>query len=118
MRRRAFLISAVAASASACAPVVQEARPRDAAFTGPRLLDDAFTSFDGARLPMQVWPAAGEPWAVIVGLHGMNDYANAFHLAAPLWAAQGVTSSSNQGLRFSQAVLRHDGCGTTRKSGR
>jgi len=27
----------------------------------------------------------------VVGLHGMNDYANAFHMAAPYWAEQGVT---------------------------
>ena len=106
MRRRAFLISAMAASASACAPVVQEARPRDAAFTGPRLLDGAFTSFDGTRLPMQVWPAAGEPWAAIVGLHGMNDYANAFHLAAPVWAAHGVTTYAYDQRGFGRAPQR------------
>ena len=29
---------------------------------------------------------------MIVGVHGMNDYANAFHLAAPWWAEQGVTT--------------------------
>ena len=34
----------------------------------------------------------GEPWAVIVGVHGMNDYSNAFHTAAPWWAEQGITT--------------------------
>jgi alpha-beta hydrolase superfamily lysophospholipase len=29
---------------------------------------------------------------VIVGLHGMNDYSNAFHLAAAWWAGQGIAT--------------------------
>ena len=29
---------------------------------------------------------------MIVGLHGMNDYANAFHMAGPWWAGQGITT--------------------------
>ncbi len=29
---------------------------------------------------------------MVVGLHGMNDYANTFHLAAPTWAADGITT--------------------------
>ena len=54
---------------------------------------NAFISFDGARLGLTVWegedgPASGH---VIVGVHGMNDYANAFHMAAPYWAGQGAT---------------------------
>lgn len=47
---------------------------------------------DGARLGLSTWNAATEPWAVIVAAHGMNDYANAFHIAAPRWAEQGVTT--------------------------
>ncbi len=91
---------------SACAPVRQVAgRPGDG-FSGPRLLDDAFASFDGTRLPMQTWPAAGEPWAVIVGLHGMNDYANAFHLAAPMWASRGVTTYAYDQRGFGRAPQR------------
>ena len=104
MKRRAFLLSTLALSA--CAPMVQEARPRDQAFSGPRLLGDAFECFDGTRLPMQVWAAAGEPWAVIVGLHGMNDYANAFHLAASVWAAQGVTTYAYDQRGFGRATGR------------
>ena len=72
------------------------AAPADpaAGFAGPRLEADRFVSFDGARLGLTHWdvPDGGEPWAVIVGVHGMDDYANAFHLAAPYWASQGVTT--------------------------
>ncbi|MEZ5998863.1 MAG: alpha/beta fold hydrolase [Hyphomonas sp.] len=54
--------------------------------------ESAFVSFDGTRLGLTVWDAGEGPAAghVVVGLHGMNDYANAFHMAAPYWAAQGV----------------------------
>ncbi len=52
-----------------------------------------FVSFDGAELGLSVWPAeGGAPEIVIVGVHGMNDYANAFHMAAPYWAERGVTT--------------------------
>jgi acylglycerol lipase len=83
---------------TACAPTLQQAGPPEAGFTGPRLEDHAFVSFDGARLGLTRWDAVGpdgrltSPWAVIVAVHGMNDYANAFHLAAPWWAAQGATT--------------------------
>ena len=82
----------------ACAPTLQQAAGPDARFSGPRLEDGAFVSFDGTRLGLTRWDAVGqgggaaEPWAVIIGVHGMNDYANAFHLAAPWWASQGVTT--------------------------
>jgi acylglycerol lipase len=77
----------------ACTPlVVQQAGQPPLGFQGPRLEADDVVSFDGARLGLTRWDAAGEPWAVIVGVHGMNDYANAFHLAAPWWASQGVTT--------------------------
>lgn len=60
----------------------------------PRFEGDRFVSFDGAELGLTVWegqgPDAGE--IVIVGVHGMNDWANAFHMAAPWWAGRGVTT--------------------------
>ena len=78
---------------SACAPMaVQRAARPDLTFRGPALHPDAFVSFDGVRLGVTTWAARGEPWAVIIGVHGMNDYANAFHLAAPWWSGQGVTT--------------------------
>ena len=77
----------------ACSPMmVQQAARPDLTFQGPRLERDGFVSFDGARLGLTTWEASGEPWAVIIGVHGMNDYANAFHMAAPWWAGQGVTT--------------------------
>jgi alpha-beta hydrolase superfamily lysophospholipase len=77
----------------ACTPLmVQQAGLPPMGFQGPHMERDAVVSFDGARLGLSTWEARGEPWAVVVALHGMNDYANAFHLAAPWWAEQGVTT--------------------------
>src|SRR5258705_10489873 len=76
----------------ACTPLqVQQAGRPPIGFMGPHLEQDAVVSFDGARLPLKEWDAAGEPWAVIVALHGMNDYSNAFHLPPPGWAGGGGT---------------------------
>jgi len=90
-----FLAALLAALMLAgCTPLmVQQAGKPPLGFQGARLETSAIVSFDGARLGLSEWDATtGEPWAVIVGVHGMNDYANAFHMAAPWWAQQGVTT--------------------------
>ena len=106
MRRRSALLGALAVAG--CTPVMQHADAPGAAFAGPRLEADALVSFDGVRLPMQVWPAEGgaDPWAVIVGLHGVDDYAAAFTLPAPYWAARGVTTYAYDQRGFGRAPNR------------
>lgn len=79
----------------ACAPTVQQALKPPAAFQGVRFDAEGnrFYSFDGAPLGLTVWkPADREPWAVVIGLHGMNDYAETFYLAGPWWAQQGIAT--------------------------
>ena len=93
-RLQTFALLVVAALVAGCAPTLQKAARPEAGFTGPRLEPHAFVSFDGTRLGLTRWDASGgaQPWAVIIGVHGMNDYANAFHMAAPWWAEHGVTT--------------------------
>src|SRR5688572_11439382 len=92
MLRRAFLAS-TAVGLSGCALSVQNAFQPPADFPGPRIEDEAIVSFDGARLGLSVWASrTGDPSIVIVALHGMNDYAATFGLAASHWAARGVTT--------------------------
>ncbi|MEM9014434.1 MAG: alpha/beta fold hydrolase [Pseudomonadota bacterium] len=58
----------------------------------PLLLEDQFIAADGTRLGLQQWEA-NEPRAVIVALHGMNDYSEAFAGPAAWWAAEaGITT--------------------------
>lgn len=102
MRRRAFLLSTLLA---ACAPTVQQVGAPLDGFDGPRFTRDRFVSFDGTRLGLTNWQAV-EPWAVIVGLHGMNDYANAFHMAGPWWAAQGITTYAYDQRGFGRSPHR------------
>ena len=69
---------------------------------------NTFVSFDGTRLGLTVWEGQGGPAAgnVVIGLHGMNDYANAFHMAAPYWAAQGVTVYAYDQRGFGRSPVR------------
>lgn len=113
------LILAFSLALAACVPHVQRPLASVAVADGPRFEQSAFVSFDGARLGLQTWPSTqGEPWAVIVALHGMNDYSEAFYMAAPAWAAQGITvyaydargfgKSPNRGLWPGERLLVDD----------
>ncbi|HUK61646.1 MAG TPA: alpha/beta fold hydrolase [Stellaceae bacterium] len=57
--------------------------PQDAALGTP------FVAADGARLPMRRWLPEGKTRAVVLALHGFNDYSNAFAAAGPVFAAEG-----------------------------
>jgi acylglycerol lipase len=106
MMRAAALVLALLLLAG-CAATVQQAGHPDLTFTGPKLEDHDFISFDGAHLGLTRWDAeGGEPWAVVIGVHGMNDYANAFHLAAPYWARHGVTTISYDQRGFGRSPHR------------
>lgn len=85
-----LLAIGLAGLAGACAPQLQELGSADAEAA---LDGEAFVMADGARLPMKVWPAK-RPRAVIIGVHGMNDYSNAFAMPAPWFAKRGITTYS------------------------
>ena len=125
-RRSALLGGLGALGVSACDPQVQgrNALSSPPGFTGPRLERDAMGAQDGAKLPLMRWEATDgqggpvEPWAVIVGLHGMDDYAAALGLAGPYWAEQGVTTyaydqrgfggAPERGVWAGQALMEED----------
>jgi len=77
------------AGLAACAPVVRPAGPEIAS---PALDGDVLVMADGESLALQSWLPAGEPAAVILALHGYNDYANAFAMPAEAWAARGIAT--------------------------
>lgn len=58
-----------------------------AALVAPDVDDDAIVSIDGARLGLKVWKA-DSPKAVIIAVHGMNDYSHAFAGPGAWWAAE------------------------------
>jgi len=67
---------------AACAPRLQEIGPP---IDPPALTDTAFHTADGADLPLRRWlpwdePYKTQPKAIILALHGFNDYSAAFEL--------------------------------------
>ncbi|MBB34262.1 MAG: alpha/beta hydrolase [Hirschia sp.] len=86
----------------------------------PQFANERFISFDGAPLGLSVWEAkdVASPEVVIVGVHGMNDYAGAFRWSAPYWAEQGITTyaydqrgfgrSPHNGIWPEEELMRED----------
>ena len=46
---------------------------------------DSFISFDGTRLPLRRWLPPAAPKAVVIALHGFNDYSAFINMAAPFF---------------------------------
>ncbi|CCG42610.1 alpha/beta hydrolase [Magnetospirillum molischianum] len=59
----------------------------------PSLTADTIHLADGAALPLRMWlPSDRPPRAVVLALHGMNDYSNAFATAGSALAAHGIVT--------------------------
>lgn len=61
---------------------------------------------DGYRLPLSVWHPAGEPQAIVIGLHGFNDYRQAFAAPAEYLAANGVMTYAYDQRGFGETEQR------------
>jgi len=72
---------------AACGPRVEGMGP---ATTDPRIENNMLVAADGARLPLRQWSPPGAPTAVVLALHGFNDYSNAFQDPAQHWAGAGI----------------------------
>lgn len=94
---------ALALAVAACAPTVVE---RGAATETPRLEDTYIVVSDGAALPVRRWLPEDAPRAVILGLHGMNDYSHAFALPAIDWRRAGVATYAYDQRGFGGALPR------------
>jgi acylglycerol lipase len=100
-RRRAVgALCALCAALIGCAPTSEESpgtqfaamQPAPAHLPYPAIGDGVLTTTDGLALPLRKWLPPGEPRAIILALHGMNDYSNAFDAPAKIWAARGVAT--------------------------
>jgi alpha-beta hydrolase superfamily lysophospholipase len=109
-----LLCMAIACAVAACAPVTA---PLGLENEPPAITGDVFVTRDGLHLPLRHWDAK-HPHAVIVALHGMSDYSNAFDVPASWWAEQGITTyaydqrgfgrSPNTGIWPGGKALRED----------
>jgi alpha-beta hydrolase superfamily lysophospholipase len=98
--RRAALLMLVLAPVAACAPTVMRAGPD---IQPPALSKEAIRTADGAALPVRVWAPAGKPKAVMLALHGFNDYSNAFDKPGRFLAARGVLTYAYDQRGFGDA---------------
>lgn len=75
--------------ASGCAPVFQKPGP---IIQEPSLTNNAYLTSDGAILPLHQWQVETQQQAVIIALHGFNDYGHFFNDAAQFLADRGIVS--------------------------
>lgn len=88
----------------ACGATVTGLGPR---VTAPNLGDSGFVAADGTRLPLERWlPAREPPRAIVVALHGFNDYAHAFAGPAPFWASHGIATYAVDQRGFGRTSTR------------
>lgn len=79
----------ILALVGACAPLERPAGPP---VTEPALASDVLVMADGARLPLRVWMPAATPRAVVLAIHGFNDYGHAFENPGLALAGAGVAT--------------------------
>lgn len=86
----------------ACTAALQ---PMGAAVSPPAVTDDAYRTADGNHLPLREWrPEAGTPTrAVVLALHGFNDYSNAFDMPGRYFAANGIATYAYDQRGFGQS---------------
>jgi acylglycerol lipase len=72
----------------------------------PRLLATSMVAADGAVLPLKAWLPDGPPKAVVIGLHGFNDYSNAFAIPAEAWRQDGIATYAYDQRGFGAAPDR------------
>lgn len=75
--------------AAACTPRVELPGPQ---IRSPQLSATEILPADDVALPLRSWPAEGRTEAVVLALHGFNDYGNAWKAAAETWQHQGITT--------------------------
>ena len=119
----AFLAATLASCASAPGPEDVLPRAKLAAIgpmsslSSPQLTDDRLVATDGAVLPLRRWLPEGRPRAVVLALHGFNDYSNAFAAPGAAWAGKGIATYAYDQRGFGAAPGRGRWPGAKRLAG-
>ena len=101
---KVFVAALVLPLLLSCAPITRLPGP-DIAL--PTLNGDHFLARDGAKLPLKSWlPKSGDPGAVIIALHGFNDYSNFFAEPGAYLATRGIASYAYDQRGFGAAPER------------
>lgn len=88
---------------AACSPQIIDLGPpqRDA-----QLLQAHLSTPDGLALPYRSWMPSDAPRAIIIALHGFNDYSNFFDAPAKFFVEQGIGSYAYDQRGFGAAPFR------------
>jgi alpha-beta hydrolase superfamily lysophospholipase len=81
-------------------------QPMGAGTGVPRLEAEAVIAADGYRLPLRHWGPVDKPRAVILALHGFNEYGNAFDDPARFWAPLGIATYAYDQRGFGATARR------------
>lgn len=83
-----FVILLISLSLASCStPMVQAVGP---VMTQPSFDGEIYKTADGVELVAQSWQAEN-PQAIILGIHGMNDYSKTFNMSGPWFASNGIS---------------------------
>ena len=80
-------LSGIALATGGCAPTTQKFGPL---MTTPSIEDHDFVMDDGAKLPFRSWGDPDKARAIIVALHGFNDYSKSWEMPGEWWAKHGI----------------------------
>jgi len=101
---RTFVYLLLLISLLACAsPGVQDKSDKS---QSPELTTSHAVMADGYKLPVTVWAADTGPEAIVIALHGFNDYRNAFDGPAHFFSANGITTYAYDQRGFGETAQR------------
>lgn len=86
-----FLVSFALLTLGACSSPEIQTRP-DISRDHTRIDSTSVVMSDAYVLPIKTWRAANGPVAVVLALHGFNDYSNAFDAVGQAFAEQSITT--------------------------
>ena len=101
-------------AASARLASADTAGQRSSAGFAAHIADDRLVTRDGAVLPLRHWATDGAPRAIVLALHGFNDYSNAFADAGDEMARHGIETYAYDQRGFGRAPQRGRWGGTDR----
>jgi alpha-beta hydrolase superfamily lysophospholipase len=89
--------------AGCATPLVQQ---RGESLSAARLEADHVIAADGAKLPLSTWRPQGAPRAIVLAMHGFNDYRQGFAEVGPFLAAKGFTTYAYDQRGFGATAQR------------
>lgn len=101
--RYILTVLVLAISQSGCMPAIY---PPGAKNNAAQLGENTFLTEDGARLPLRHWLPKNEPRAVIIALHGFNDYSRFFETPGQYFSSQGIACFAYDQRGFGMAPNR------------